>query len=143
MLLIGVLVFVFYLFQTPPLLFNPAHERAVRDAQPAAYAALERATRGARRRAAPRAARRRRRGGESAARRSSAREPRSTPCAPKRSALAQRVTGQPSRDVNYIIPRFVLDHLPLGLAGHLHRGGHRGGDVAHRGRAQLAVDDDA
>ena len=32
-------------------------------------------------------------------------------------ALAERVTGQPSKDVNYIIPRFVLDHLPIGLAG--------------------------
>jgi Na+/proline symporter len=31
--------------------------------------------------------------------------------------LAATVTGQPSRDVNYIMPRFVLDHLPLGLAG--------------------------
>src|SRR5687768_1029957 len=40
-LLIGVLVFVYYLFQAPPLLFNPAHERAVRAAQPAELAALE------------------------------------------------------------------------------------------------------
>jgi solute:Na+ symporter, SSS family len=32
-------------------------------------------------------------------------------------ALAERVTGEAPRDVNYIIPRFVLDHLPLGLAG--------------------------
>ena len=31
--------------------------------------------------------------------------------------MAARVSGQPSRDVNYIIPRFVLDHLPIGLAG--------------------------
>jgi Na+/proline symporter len=31
--------------------------------------------------------------------------------------MAAHVTGEPSRDVNYIIPRFVLDHLPLGLAG--------------------------
>jgi Na+/proline symporter len=30
---------------------------------------------------------------------------------------AARVTGQPSRDVNYVMPRFVLDHLPLGFAG--------------------------
>src|SRR5438067_2511241 len=37
-LLIGVLVFTFYLFERPPLLFNPAHDRAVRTAQPAAYA---------------------------------------------------------------------------------------------------------
>ena len=40
-LLVGVLVFVFYQFHTPPLLFNPAYERAVRAAQPAAYSALE------------------------------------------------------------------------------------------------------
>jgi Na+/proline symporter len=31
--------------------------------------------------------------------------------------MAEKATGQPSRDVNYIIPRFVLDHLPIGLAG--------------------------
>src|SRR5207237_1249480 len=40
-LLIGVLVFIFYLFDAPPLLFNPAHERAVRATQPAIYAQLE------------------------------------------------------------------------------------------------------
>ena len=32
-------------------------------------------------------------------------------------ALAEEVTGEPSRDVNYIIPRFVLGELPIGLAG--------------------------
>ena len=31
-------------------------------------------------------------------------------------ALAARVAGS-SQDVNYIIPRFVLDYLPIGLAG--------------------------
>ncbi len=40
-LLIGVLVFVFYLFQAPPLLFNPALEEAVGTEQGAAYAELE------------------------------------------------------------------------------------------------------
>ena len=39
-LLVGVLVFVFYLFTTPPLLFNPAHDRRVREAEPAKYQAL-------------------------------------------------------------------------------------------------------
>ncbi|MCC7133761.1 MAG: sodium:solute symporter, partial [Gemmatimonadales bacterium] len=39
-LLVGVLVFVFYLFRPQPLLFNPAQERAVRAAQPAEYAGL-------------------------------------------------------------------------------------------------------
>jgi Na+/proline symporter len=32
-------------------------------------------------------------------------------------ALAGEVTGQPTADVNYIIPRFVLSELPIGLAG--------------------------
>src|SRR5205085_1708661 len=32
-------------------------------------------------------------------------------------ALAEWVTGQASKDVNYIIPRFVLTQLPIGLAG--------------------------
>src|SRR5690606_27959371 len=31
--------------------------------------------------------------------------------------MANEVTGQPSRDVNYIIPRFALSELPIGLAG--------------------------
>jgi Na+(H+)/acetate symporter ActP len=31
--------------------------------------------------------------------------------------LATRVTGAPSRDVNYIVPHFVLNFLPIGLAG--------------------------
>ncbi len=40
-LMIGVLVFVFYLFQAPPLLYNPAHEAEVRAAQATEYSALE------------------------------------------------------------------------------------------------------
>ena len=32
-------------------------------------------------------------------------------------ALAEDVTGEPSRDVNYIIPSFALRELPLGLTG--------------------------
>src|SRR5688572_11603389 len=39
-LLIGVLVFVFYVFTRPPLLFNPAHEEAVRARDPATYEVL-------------------------------------------------------------------------------------------------------
>jgi Na+/proline symporter len=31
--------------------------------------------------------------------------------------MATRLTGKPANDVNYIIPRFVLDHLPIGIAG--------------------------
>jgi Na+/proline symporter len=32
-------------------------------------------------------------------------------------ALAEQVTGESSRDVNYVMPAFVLHHLPLGLVG--------------------------
>src|SRR2546430_494516 len=40
-LLTGVLVFVFFVFQAPPLLFNPAAEQAVRAAEPAMYGVLD------------------------------------------------------------------------------------------------------
>lgn len=92
-LLVGVLVFVFYQYNPAPLLYNPAHEKAVMEAQPALYNELR------------------------------ARYD-STHVVLERTAirgqaleLAQRVTHQPVKDVNYIIPRFVRDHLPIGLAG--------------------------
>ncbi len=109
-LLVGVLVFVYYLFQAPPLLFNPAHENAVRRAEPAAYAAIEDRyrTAAAERGVAARA-------GETAVFR--AREAEVGAIRGEALALAERVTGEPSRDVNYIIPRFVLTALPLGFAG--------------------------
>jgi len=116
-LLIGVLVFVFYLFVAPPMLFNPAHDRRVREAEPAQYQALatqyqnalaERSTaaRGvaARDEAATRDAFR-------------AAEKRVEDVRGQALSLAQRVTGQPSNDVNYIIPHFVLFDLPIGLTG--------------------------
>jgi hypothetical protein len=117
-LLIGVLIFVFYLFVRPPLLFNPAHERAVRERAPVEYAALER-----------------RYESEFAGREAAARELVASPPRPdargeltgreravgdvRREALdlAQRVTGELPRDVNYVMPRFVLDWLPVGVVG--------------------------
>ena len=123
-LLIGVLVFVFYQFQAPPLLYNPAHERRAREAEPATFAALEAryADALAARQAAARALAGTPGGGGSdgaaPARAAFAeREQAVTAVRTEALALAARTTGQPSRDVNYIIPRFVLDHLPLGLAG--------------------------
>jgi SSS family transporter len=125
-LLVGVLVFVFYQFQAPPLLYNPAHERRVLEAQPAAYQTL--ATRYgaalAERQTAAlafTAARHVALGTESsvpaAATRLREREAAVVAVRGEALALAERVTGEPSRDVNYIIPRFVLEQLPLGLAG--------------------------
>src|SRR5687768_1979820 len=109
-LLIGVLIFVFYVFRAPPLLFNPAHERKVREAEPAEMAALEG-----------------RYGEAVAARRTAAVALAGAPDGPetRRAAreafrnreaevasirdealvLAARTTGEPARDVNYIISR--------------------------------------
>ncbi len=116
-LLVGVLVFVFYLFQAPPLLYNPAHERSVRQAVPEEFAALE-ARFGqafATRDVAARALADTRDDGDRTAFLAS--EAEVTAVRAEALAMAQRVTGESPRDVNYIIPRFVLDHLPLGLVG--------------------------
>jgi SSS family transporter len=123
-LLIGVLVFVYYLFQAPPLLFNPAHERLVRQAEPAAFGALETrfgAAFTARERAA-RAVAQAEDAGDAAEQEAAmgvfrAREADVTTVRTEALAMAARASGEPSRDVNYIIPRFVLDALPIGLAG--------------------------
>ena len=122
-LLIGVLVFVFYQFQKPPLLFNPSHERSVRAAQPTAFAALEERYSAAlvEREAAARAIAGEADGGDAAEQKAAAffrdRDSAVTSVRTEALALAQKTTGQISRDVNYIIPRFVLEQLPLGLAG--------------------------
>lgn len=121
-LVVGVLVFVFYLFQPQPLFWNPAHARQVQAAEPAAHAALTARfdSLRARRAQAARLLAATPPGAPSAAR--ATRDFRTTDAevsAVRAEALqlAERVTGQPSRDVNYIMPRFVLDQLPLGLAG--------------------------
>jgi Na+/proline symporter len=119
-LLIGVLIFVYYLFLPAPLLFNPAHEQQVRDARGAAYAEVGE-----------------RYAEAHEARRVAAMAMANTPAAtagPARSAflagdsavtaargaalrMAEEVTQGSSRDVNYIVPRFVLHELPIGLVG--------------------------
>jgi SSS family transporter len=92
-LLVGVLVFVFYQYTKAPLLYNPAQERAVMAAAPQAYADLQARYDSSRFIIQRNAIR-----GEAL-------------------EMAQRVTGESANDVNYIIPRFVLDHLPIGLSG--------------------------
>jgi solute:Na+ symporter, SSS family len=123
-LLIGVLVFTFYVFSKPPMLFNPAHAREVREKAPQAYAALQQMydEQIAGRDTAARALASATSAGDTLARELAAQRfkfyevsagvIRSTAL-----QLAANTTHQPSRDVNYIIPRFVLDHLPIGLAG--------------------------
>ena len=116
-LLVGVLVFVFYLFEKPPMLFNPAHDRRAREAEPARYQALA-AQYGAAladRDAAARGIA----AHDAAATRDAFRaaETRVEGVRTEALALAERVTGEPSKDVNYIIPHFVLFDLPVGLTG--------------------------
>jgi SSS family transporter len=126
-LLVGVLVFVSYLFRPAPLLFNPAHEASVRAAEPAAYTALESrydAAIAVRRMAARAVADARRDAAapgasplEDALDAFRAAEAVVGEVRGEALALAARVTGQNADDVNYVIPRFVLHELPLGLAG--------------------------
>src|SRR5262245_57931953 len=123
-LVTGVLVFVFTIFQKPPLLFNPAQERAVQAAAPAAYAALHQrydSALAAREAAARGLAAARGRGDDAAtasavaafrARQASADSLRAAAL-----ALAGRTTGETARDVNYIMPWYALHHLPAGLVG--------------------------
>src|SRR5687767_5113802 len=112
-LLIGVLVFAYYTFQPPPLLFNPGEARRVQAEQPAEYAGRE-AKHQAAITAREAAARSAETGGTAAFRDADATV---TAVHDEALALTRRVTGQPARDVNYIIPTFVLTVLPIGLVG--------------------------
>ena len=119
-LLVGVLVFVYYLFTPQPLLWNPAHARAVAAAEPAQYDSLTRrlsaavAAREMSARALGRSER-----GQDALERAAFTASEVEVQAVRTAALgeARRVTGENPRDVNYIIPRFVVNELPIGLAG--------------------------
>jgi SSS family transporter len=119
-LFIGVLVFVFYLFERPPMLFNPAHDRAAQTAAPAEYAQIQArydAAFQARLGAAQTLADAEGAALEAAREEFRAREAELVATRADALALANQVTGQESRDVNYVIPRFVLEYLPVGLLG--------------------------
>jgi SSS family solute:Na+ symporter len=119
-LLVGVLIFVYYLFLAPPLYFNPAQEKLVQRADPAAFQLLEgryhalfdaRAAAARELAAAP--------AGADAVQRETlkARDGAVTQVHSEALALAEKISGTPSKDVNYIIPHFVLTELPIGLTG--------------------------
>ncbi len=132
-LLVGVMVFVYYQFRPAPLLYNPAHESAVVDARGAEYQALQdrygealELREDAARRAADGSAGQAAIGQEAAGQEAGAqaamdeflaREADVQLIRAEALSMAEEVTGEPSRDVNYIIPRFVLGELPVGLAG--------------------------
>jgi len=123
-LMVGVLVFVFYLFTSPPLFFNPDHDARVRAGAPAEYADLESRFESAfmQRRGAARSVAAARESGDDATVERSLEAFRSseaglTAVRDDALELAERVTGENPRDVNYLIPSFVINQLPIGLAG--------------------------
>ncbi|MPZ20901.1 MAG: sodium:solute symporter [Luteitalea sp.] len=125
-LLVGVMVFVFYLFHQPPMLFNPVHEARVRSSTHAPqYRALEeqfQASFDGRRQAADQLARARQQGDsaalETAARAFTSADQRVDDVRARAAALVQTASGDAAySDVNYIFPTFVSTHLPIGLIG--------------------------
>jgi solute:Na+ symporter, SSS family len=125
-LLVGVFMFLFYLFTPGPMLFNQVHDRELRDGPRAGdYAALERRfeeASTARRAAAIEMAeaesardpsRRSAAAGALAARDSEVRAVRSDAL-----ALVRDATGDAAyNDVNYVFPTYVTTRMPVGLIG--------------------------
>ena len=123
-LLVGVLVFLFYSFEAPPLLWNPAHDKAARSAAAAEFTELDARYNTAlaeRREFAAAATVYRTRGQEVARAAATSAFVKADAQVNEIRAEALARTGEivkePTRDVNYIIPRFVLDYLPIGLTG--------------------------
>ncbi len=125
-LLTGVLVFCFYLFTRPPMLFNPQHEARVRaSARAAEYGALQtRFNRAfeARQHAAIALSSARSGGDDDRARVAAsafrAREADVVRVRGEAIALVKDVTGDRSyTDVNYVFPTFVVTQMPVGLIG--------------------------
>jgi len=125
-LIIGVFMFVFYVFTPPPMLFNPVHDRQVREsARGAEYEALEQRFRAAieSRRAAAEAAASMQRGGDAVARAMSqaaflSADEQVKQVRGEAVTLVREVSGDRSyNDVNYVFPTFVMTHLPVGLVG--------------------------
>jgi SSS family solute:Na+ symporter len=116
-MIIGVLMFVFYLFTPPPMLFNRVHDERVRQSDRAGeYAALEAQFNTAiaeRREASQRLADA---GGSSDAFRAS--EQRVKDLRAQAVTLVKQVTGDSSyNDVNYVFPTYIVTQLPVGLIG--------------------------
>jgi len=125
-LLTGVLVFAFYLFVTPPMLFNPVYESRVRaSARSSEYAGLERQFSLAvkDRQAAAEAFARAGSAGNGAAHQAArsrflASEARVATLRAQAASLVKDVTGDRNyNDVNYVFPTFVITHMPTGIIG--------------------------
>ncbi len=125
-LLVGVFLFLFYMFAPAPMLFNPVHDRALREGPRAAdYGALEQRyeqTTAARREAGLAFARADETGDSGTmatagaafkAREAEVRELRGAAL-----ALVREATGDATyNDVNYVFPTFITSAMPVGLVG--------------------------
>ncbi len=127
-LLLGILVFVFYVFHTPPLIFSAGQEARLKEGPAAGrYATLETefgTALDARRAAGEALAAARDAGDErqlAAARQTFVERNAAVEAVRgKATALVRETTGDGSfTDVNYIIPTFILTQLPIGLIGML------------------------
>ena len=122
----GVLVFVFYLFTPPPMLFNPVHDSQLRTGSEAlAYAELEEEFSEVfhrRREAAKSAAMMSAHGDTDGITRAhtlfAALDEEMNSVRLRAVSLVKKVTGdQHYNDINYVFPTFVTTQLPIGLVG--------------------------
>jgi SSS family transporter len=125
-LIVGVFTFLFYLFNQPPLLFNPVHEKAVKTGpHKEAYAALElrfdRAFADRREAATAYAAIQRTGNSETIGatrQRFHAAEDQLRAIRTEAVDLVKQSSGDKAyNDVNYVFPTFVTTQLPPGLVG--------------------------
>jgi solute:Na+ symporter, SSS family len=125
-LIIGVFMFLFYVFTPPPMLFNPVHDRQVREsARGGEYQVLEQRFGAAidQRRKAAEAAASMASGGDAVARAMSqaaflGADQQVKQVRSEAVTLVREVSGDRTyNDVNYVFPTFVTTHLPIGLVG--------------------------
>lgn len=125
-MIIGVLMFLFYLFTPPPMLFNPVHDQQVREsARAEEYVAIEERFGEAvdARRAAAEQLAEAQRSGDAATKAVraevfKAEEQRVQAVRADAVSLVKDVSGDSTyNDINYVFPTFVVTHLPMGLIG--------------------------
>jgi hypothetical protein len=125
-LLVGVLMFLFYVFTPAPMLFNPAHDAEMREgARASDYAQLERRfeeVAASRATAAAGMARAERAGDtpllDAASQAFKAREAEVRAIRTEALALVRTTTGDAAyNDVNYVFPTFITTHMPIGIVG--------------------------
>jgi len=125
-LLVGVLMFLFFLYTPSPMLFNRVHDREMRDGpQATEYRALESRFEGATasRSAAARVMTRAEAAGDTRSVEAATAEFRRQDAETRTIrdeaiALVRKSTGDAAySDVNYVFPTFITEHMPIGLPG--------------------------